>query len=93
MNLGAEFIKKNDFQKALSYFRRAKISLEEGYEQYTEIVDGRPITKELLQIVLTTIQLIENNSVEELNKITRLDAISIQDSKVEDELEIPKNFS
>ena len=69
INLGLLYLRKNDDQTALKYYQKAKTSLEEGYEKFTEYEDGIPITKILLTLTNNAIRVITEGSNEDKEQL------------------------
>jgi tetratricopeptide (TPR) repeat protein len=92
MNLGVEYLRKNELQKALTFYEKAKISLEEGYEKYTEIVDGKIVTKQLLAMLEEAISILTEDNQEKIESFiasARGWQKKQQKEKLEEEYKIP----
>ena len=68
MNLGLFYLRKKDEQTALMYYQKAKTSLEQGYEKYTESDQDGPITKQALELCQMAITIIKEGSGEDKEK-------------------------
>ena len=92
MNLGVQYLRKNELQKALTYYEKAKISLEEGYEKFTEFRDEKRVTKALVALVEEAISVLtgtNQENVESLIAHVRGHQEKQQEEKFNDEFDIP----